>query len=363
METWMLLTGLAGLGGAALAARFAPGLVWTAVISFVWAGMMFQLLRSDLVWEAGQAPTPAGEAPAGYTESFTLYSERSNGRRTELGQALARHEVNRTEKLSVVSSDLKLKALPGLGAGDLTLQSQMRRRFDGRMDGFETEVILKDFRFKIVGTVTAGHCLTRVESPLFVRRPTFRFALDESVTVISQQLQNFSLMPDLRVGQSWHVRMIDVQALLLAVLKDSKRFVNDKASDDAPVEMAEMPFENHLAEVVRRDVITWCGRKHAVNVVEIHKAGSRSQSLRSYVDDEGRVLRQEMDGFGSRLIVERNEESVGGCLFRPEVPAIPHLFREYRGRKVWFSTRAYRSQWDALPDEEKQRMLHSAPPN
>jgi hypothetical protein len=281
--------------------------LWIVAVTVAWAALMTELFRRDIAWEVGEAPKPA-PPPAdtvGYRESFVIYRQTAGGERIRLGRAAATHQSGNVEKLHVVDSDLELERLP-LISGRLVLRSQMRRKFDGRLDGFETEVHLKDFRAKITGSVSAGHCQARLELPGAARAPSFRFPVDESATEIAQEFQNFSRLPGLQVGQSWQVRMISVSGLVRTLVARLDQF--RKSSADNPVDIAETPFEVRVATVTGRSTVDWNGARHDVLVVRLRRPGSSDPDLLSYVADDGRVLRQEVDGFGGRLVLERDPD-------------------------------------------------------
>lgn len=93
----------------------------------------------------------------------------------------------------------------------------------------------------------------------------------ELPAMLGDVIRPFDRLPNLYVGQTWRLKLVDPLKALLPQL-----------------ESTGIDIEPLVFRVTRRETIRWAGREVEVFVVD-------GGETRAYVDDEGRVLRQEVN--------------------------------------------------------------------
>jgi hypothetical protein len=294
--------------------------MWTVAVSAAWLSAMAALFRQELLTgDASGPPPPVSEKDANIPERFVIFNQRADGTRVPIGEAIVSRQIQSLSGRRIVDSDLKLDRLTDTAKASLIVRNQMRRREDGRLEGFETEVRSSELGLdaKITGSVTAGHCIARLEVKGWSRRPSYRFPVDETGTDFAGQMQGFARLPGLEPGRAWKIKMVTFESLVMDGLKrglaESVGLSRADGAEEPPVELTEAPFADYAARVTGAETIDWNGGRHAVHVVEIRKSGGGGQPIRLYAAvADGRVLRQELEGVGSRMVMERAVDPPAG---------------------------------------------------
>ncbi len=176
-------------------------------------------------------------------------------------------------------------ALGNLGRIDVDKRTQIVIDPLGRLVGFESRVRVADLQdaIKVSGQVEGSTLLITVRSgdiPTTVERYLPPNAL------MTDELSPQAVVPGLRVGQRWTVPLY------------------------SPFRPPTNPIEILHAEVERATSITWNGRQHSGKLIVFRGdpgAGPASDELRgrSWVRDDGLVVRQEIRVLRSNLIFTR----------------------------------------------------------
>jgi len=200
--------------------------------------------------------------------------------------------------------------------GELEMQAHSRMEIDplGRLAGFRSAVRVAGFPDSIVmhGTVEGSRLKIHVESG-DVRYDTERYLPDDAL--IGDELSPLARLPGLHVGQSWTVPVY------------------------SPIRPPNSPMEILQAKVEDWEMIIWNGQ--AINTMAViyrSDSGSGFGTLREprgklWVTDDGTVLRQEVNVFGSRLTFTRlySQESLALADKIDEL-TLPRATREARAQ-------------------------------
>jgi len=242
--------------------------IFGIAVTAVWLTAMGALFVRDIwpVWTAQDPPPFIGRER---NSQCGIYDAHGNRVGTAWSQIWTSNDQARHE--SVVKLDRLAKLPP------VQIETAVTFTKDGTVDNFETRVYGMPMKIRIYGEAYGAYIPCMLEVGPFKRS----FRLDAaSSRSIAESIRSFDSLPELRVGQSWRMQVIDPVS---AILNQQTR------------------VSSVVARVEREETIVHEGRPVRCFVVTAART-------KAWVSADGTVLRQESDvpGLG-RLILEDEE--------------------------------------------------------
>jgi hypothetical protein len=230
------------------------------LVTLTWLLAMGALIHRDILpfWQT-QEP-PAQNIPPG---RFQVAISDQQGRR--IGTTWVTTMSVASFSLVVSTTRLDVGALSGLSsvAGEMFVETELTYAADDTLDEFS----LKLDSGTLSAVVSGARYGSEYACTATVGSVTRTLSFDgELSSLLGDSLRPFTYLKGLRVGQSWRLRLIDPLALLKS---------------------RSLEFTTQLVRVTRRETI-----QHAGRAVECHRI--ETDGTAAWADDEGRVLRQEV---------------------------------------------------------------------
>lgn len=267
-----------------------------AAIVLLWISAMTALFVRDIwpVISAQDVPPITGEELAALDErkhQFAIYQKQSQHGHRRIGTAW--HEVNHGPALTSMTSNVLIDGISMIPVA--RIQSRTDYDDQGQLDSFRLDVYgIPMTRIHIHGERRGIYFPVDLQLGPLNRQTNLKLS---GSRMIGESIQPFSVLPDLEIGQSWRMQVLDPMSAILN--RDAR-------------------FTSVVARVTDRQLIDFDGDR-----IECFVVKTIPEQVTAWVDERGRVLRQStrMPGLGE-VIVEMeafDQEALDSAMRR--VPA------------------------------------------
>jgi len=250
--------------------------LFSLAVVLLWLGAMTALFVRD-VWPAWSAQDPPQMTP-GKLASLDGLQEQSGFFQVD-GQRIgtAWHRVNSNDARTAVYSTMLLDGIKMIP--QVLIETETYFDAEGNLDAFNMDVHgVPLTRIRIQGERRGIYFPCELRIGPLVRQANLEVSASR---MIGESLRPFAFLPDLRVGQSWRMQVLDPISAVMG---------------------RQTQFEQIVARVAAKETIDHNDRSVECFVVE-----TSPEKFRAWVDSKGQVLIQEAETPGLGKLVLRNE--------------------------------------------------------